>query len=401
MQKRLKEIPMSDKPGAAKSKTAGKQESRERVTRQESVLPPQPLPPLKDSDFNEDWGPYQTSPLRDVCGNLIQENAHSLYKNRKSLLEASSPLSAVHPELDEWLQSLGSFDPRAAIEQPQFDLSAVMPRIGVSGTKMRFPLKPMNYVINYSDIHSNAAQAPDPVAFKKLVPQYIPKGRKPILAFFGGRHLTKGLPSISDWWEGKFLDQFEAVMLPDFSAFMTDPKPQVLLGERLTQIFGESGSFEGRTVIPTIAWTNEESLVRQLDLWVSQYPNIHTIHFDGLGFDVNRVLWAWRHLFAIEKYFPHFPHIRWIFSGLTSGWHIHELRRILPEMNWTLMTPFSMYLQATRGSSDPQIQARKFESLLQRVQDMRSGRIPTEPMTRPDEWPKRVEVVANSVPQYS
>ena len=353
-------------------------------------LPPDPLPPLADPCFGDQPGPYSASPLRDVCGTRIQPDALGFYKHRELLCRADTWVkTCAHPELEAWLGDVGGFDPRSALSQPalsEWPLSAIIPRLSVWGEQLPFPLDPATYVIDYTYLHSNPRTLPERAWVMRLRERF-PEGAKLILAFFGNRALTLGLWPQIEFWHHPFLDQFDAVLMPDFSAFSDDPTPQYLLGERMQQVFAQDGARAGRTVIPSIAWTTESSLRRQIELWASRYPSVNTIHLDCYGSQVDRTGWNWRWLFAMEKYCAHLPHIRWLVSGMTSGWTVRELNRIFPAGNYCLAPSVSAYLGVMSGSRDPAWQAQAFRIKMRRFEDLKAGREVAEPMARPDSWP--------------
>jgi len=190
-----------------------------------------------------------------------------------------------------------------------------------------------------------------------------------------------------DFWELDFLKEFDGIFLPAFSAFSDDPIIQYMIGERQQQIFGQEGCQAGFNVIPVVAWGQISSLRRQVDFWTSLYPNVHTFAFDGLGSNINRRLWAWRWIFAIEKFLTGMDHIRFVFSGLVSGWAIGELNRIFPNKNYHLIGSRHEYIRASSGTSDKDAQGRALRKYIKRLEDFRSGAEIAEANPRPDNWP--------------
>src|SRR5690606_16703569 len=148
----------------------------------------------------------------------------------------------VHPDLEAWIADVGSFDPHSRVVQPSledFPLSAVCARVDVRGRKMPFALEPMTYLVDYASLHTNPRTLPDPDKVPDLFENHFPEGSQLLLSFFSDRALTLGLWALTDFWNQPWLDQFTAVVLPDFSAFSDDPWPQSLLGERMHQVFAE------------------------------------------------------------------------------------------------------------------------------------------------------------------
>lgn len=352
----------------------------------EAKLPPDELEPLDDPCFAGP-GPYASSELRRVTGTRINPDAIGWYKRRQLI---TSPQFAVktagHPRLEDWLGDVRSFDPRAKVTQPapeKWPLTAVMPQIIIRQGGAPFELEPMSYIVNFETFHSNAMTLPSELHLR----EHLPAGAGLYLAWFGARKFINGLWAQTDFWFQPWLDQFDGFLMPDFSAFSDDPAPQYLLGERMMQIFAEEGSAAGQTVIPTIAWASEHSLRRQIELWTSLYPRVNTIHLDCYGKNVNRTGWTWRWLFALEKYCQGKDQIRWLVSGLNSGWAIGELNRIFPARNYNIIQPLSGFVAVFRATTDSAVAKQRFQTKVRQAQDFRSGRAVADPLPRPERWP--------------
>lgn len=352
---------------------------------------PDPIPPLPDPYLDGEISPYSISPLRDVCGTRIAFDS-PYYKVRSAMTRPGFWLkSAVHPELEIWINQVSGFDPRSKIIQtplPDLPMSAVIPRILGKGGGLPFSMDKGTYIVDYPSMNS----APDKPPEREWVPSFkqdsLPEGSQLLLSFFGSRKLTMGLWTIQGFWDHPFMKQFDGVMMPDFSCFADDPKPQSLFGERMMQIFAREGSDAGMNIIPTIAWAEESSMRRQVELWASQYPYVNTIHLDCYGAKVDRKGWIWRWLYAIEKYCKPHQHIRWLISGVTAGWAIRELNEIFPNRNFNLIMALSPYVNSMVGSTDPEFRARKFREKIRTLEDLHSGRVQAPKDPRPDEWPQ-------------
>lgn len=357
-------------------------------------LPPEDLT-LPDPCFQDGRGPYHVSALRDVCGTRINPDAIGWYKRRQLLTRPECPAkTAVHPDIELWLGDVGSFDPRSQVVQPplsEWPFSAVMPRIVVYGEKLAFPLDPMTYVIFYKDLHSNPRTLPSRPWVSRLKERF-PEGTQLVLSFLAGRALINGLWAQTEFWQAEFLRQFDAVVIPDFSAFSDDPVPQSLLGERMHQIFAQEGSEAGHNVIPAIAWMDEYSLRRQIELWVSAYPKVNTILIDCDGTNVDPTGWKWRNLFAIEKYCAPHSHIRWLISGITPGWAIRELNDMFPKRNYHIIPSVSVYVNAMQSSPDPGFRHHKFMQRIKQIEAFRAGTEVADRMPKPEVWPQFSDV---------
>jgi Domain of unknown function (DUF4417) len=374
------------------------------MTRRDDLLPPEEIPALPDPCFDNQLGPYSHSDLKQVVGTRINPDSIGWYKHRELLLSERCPAkTCAHPELEGWLGDVGSFDARVRINQPpasQWPMSKIIPRMALWGESLPFEIEPGTYMIDYLSLNSDPTSTPTRDWVPRLRERF-PEGSRLILSFFGPegargrRPLIIGLWTLRDFWYAPFLDQFDGVVLPDFSAYSDDPLPQMLFGERQAQIFAQEGSDAGRTIIPAIAWCTEASLRRQVELYTSQ-PNVNTILMDCYGSHIQKVGWAWRWLFAIEKYCAGKDHIRWMFTGLASGWVIRELNRIFPNGNYALVTTASPQIAATRGTTDKEIMAKRFRRAIGKLEDFHSGRMVADPEVRPETWPTFGELLSMS-----
>lgn len=352
-------------------------------------LPPDPLPALKDPFFEDGEGIYQYSPLRVATGTKINPDSFSYYQHREVLtMEGFPAKTIVLPEIETWLTDTMGFDPRSIVKQTpkqEMPLSAVIPQvIPRNNGSFLFPLEEGTYLVNAMNIQPNPMTYPERIIGIK---NHLPEGSKLYLAWFGDHDYIETLWTRMDFWDLEFLKEFDGILLPAFSAFSDDPIVQNIIAERQQQIFAQEGFEAGFNVIPVIAWGHLESFRRQVDFWTSLYPHVHTIAFDCLGHTVNRRLWTWRWLFAIEKYLIGLDHIRFIFSGLVSGWAIKELNRMFPNTNYHLIGSRHEYIRASSGTSNKEAQSRALRKYIARLEDFRSGREIAETNPRPDQWP--------------
>lgn len=354
-------------------------------------LPPDPLPALPDPAYDGQLGPYAYSPLREVTGTRINPAAVGWYRRREALTSQRGVLSCAHPDLAGWLGDIRSFDPFTWVSQPKpsdWPLPAILPQITVTGNKLPFPLPDdiNTYMIEYENL-TMPGKLPDKPWVLDLKSKF-PEDAQLILTFFGGkRELFWGLWTESGFWHHPFLDNFTAICLPDFSSFSDDPIPQSLLGERMQMIFAREGAQAGRTIIPKIAWRSEDSFRRQIELWVSQYPRVNTIMLNCYGHGIDRATWAWRWLYAIEKYCKGHDHIRWIIAGITQGWAIRELNEIFPKKNYSLLPSKLQFIAAQRKAVDPEVMAQRFANKMRHLGAYWSGEEIAEAFPKPTKWP--------------
>jgi hypothetical protein len=353
-------------------------------------LPPDPLPPLPEPDTGAP-GPYSQSSLRDVCGSRINPDAIGWYRRRELMTSKECGVkSCAHPDMETWLTQVRSFDSRMLVRQPpaaEWPLSKVIGQIPIWGEKLPFALpENQTLVVRYEDLVPNPITPPADARALNASERFQDGNHALILSFFGDRRYISGIWPQTDFWQQPFLDQFTAVIMPDFSHFCDDPIPQSLIGERMLQIFAEEGYYAGRTVIPSIAWRSEDSLRRQVELYKSLYPRVHTVLLDCYGSGVKTQLWMWRWLFAIEKYMTDTP-IRWLIGGLSSARALMELRDILPNGNYHIITPLSMHRACMRVAQDKEVMATRFHAKSKAIEEYASGERNIDRLPRPDEWP--------------
>lgn len=374
----------------------GNEESVEERPALVAGLPPAPLPPLPDPCFGYRPGPYALSELRSATGTRINPDARRAYTDRERALSDRGSITCAHPRLREWLGDVGSFDPHSAIRQPppgEWPLSEVLPTVSVRrNLGLPFELDPGCYAIEYAGIAPSTGRLPD-AGWARHLRKSFPAGSKLLLAFFE-RHapIAAQLWVESEFWAAEFLEGFDYLLLPDFSSYSNDPIPRSLIGERQQQIFAAEGSRAGRVVIPTISWRSEDSFRRQLELWTSFWPHCNTIALNCYGSGVNKTLWAWRWLFAIERYCTLYPHMRWIVAGMNVGWMIGELRRILGEDRFLLLVYPHAFLQVQRAALHPDTVADRFRARIEMFAAYRRGDDVATPVPRPERPPTFAEI---------
>lgn len=352
-------------------------------------LPPDSLPPLKDPVY-DGLGPYAASPLRDVTGTRVNPDAIESYTQRQFMATADAPLNCANPLLPTWLDDIRSFDPRAQVVQAPLEawpLHVVVPRISIWGEKLPFKLPPATYLIDYRYLNSRPGQPPERPWVAKLHERFA-EGTQLLLGFFGDPTLNWGLWGQREFWQLEFLEQFSGVIAPDFAAYGDDPVPESLLGERMVQVFCSEGSRQGQNIIPSVAWRSVDSFRRQVELWAGMYPNVHTIQLDCDGFGVNRNLWWWRWLIAMENYCQGLDHIRWIITGRPAGWVLRELNRIFPKRNYTIVPSVALYNSCLSSSRGVAWMEETFLRKIERLEGFWSGDELADPMPRPDFWPQ-------------
>jgi hypothetical protein len=351
-------------------------------------LPPDPIPPLHDVVYGGP-SPYAYSDLRSVTGTRINPHAVAWYRRREVMTSRRGVLSGVHPDLKGWLGDIRSFDPFCkVIQHPinEWPLPCIIPQVSVTGNPLPFPLKPGTYMIDYQYL-TIPGKLPEKDWVINLKDKF-PEGSELILTFFGGeRKLFWSLWTQMGFWRHPFLQNFKAIAIPDFDSYSDSPIPQSLLGERMQMVFANEGAANGHTIIPKVAWRNEDSFRRQIEMWTAQYPKVHTIILNCYGNNINKRYWHWRWLMAAEKYCADKDHIRWIFAGMTPGWVVRELNEIFPKKNYCLLPSGLQFVAAQRKAVDPLVMADKFQIKMAEMASYWKGEVVAEKMARPTFWP--------------
>lgn len=332
-------------------------------------------------------GPYAHSPLRTITGTQINPEAAYWYEHRELVCTPTSPVrTCAHPDLDLWLENVAGFDPRMHMRQPpaaEWPLPLLVPRVKVHRHFPPFDLPVGWYAIDYQDINASLHHLPQREWLSGLRDMF-PAGSKLILDFIGKHEFIEPLWRFGrEFWEHPFLDSFDAVIVPEFSSFLDDPKPTYLIGERMKQIFAEEGHSAGRLVVPSLAWASESSLRRQADLIGSLAPDmINTVFLDMLALNVDRTAWLWSRFDMLYKYFAPLD-CRFLISGATAGWAVAELHEIFPRGNFHLLH-IGPYMQATRIEANRFERAEVFRKECQRLEEWAAGEHLPARMPRPD-----------------
>jgi hypothetical protein len=344
--------------------------------------------PISDPSFGDKPGPYYLHPLADVCGTRENPDAAYLYHGGEITPEASWIASATPGSvLGDWLRQLHSFDSHAEINQPDADewpLSGVIGNVWPTKVKGRpFPFAPGTYLIDYQHLASRPGKPPTKAWVNELR-SFFPEGSTLLLGFFGGkRELTTSLWAQRGFWDEAFLDQFDAIIGPDFGSYCNLPTPQIFIGERMQQIFLTEGAEAGHVVIPMISWSTEESLRRQVELWASRPESVNTVLLNCYASEVNPTAWRQRWLAAMHKYLAPHRHIRWIITGMTPGWAIRELNEIF-DGNYCLVPSYGQFIAAQRSAVDADLMGRRYQRHLEKLEDFRTGRVVAPALELPD-----------------
>ncbi len=355
------------------------------------------LPPLADPAYGG-LGPYASSPLRDVVGARINPDAYGDYyaHAERELAHPESKLSCFHPQLSDNLSAVLGFDPRLALRQLParlWPLSGVIPMLvpGAQG-KLPFAVPAGSYLIAYSHLvrHPGGTLESDGAILR--LKESLPPGSSLLLTFHGHYEHLNAAWMQDGFWDQPFLAHFDGIIIDNFDPFSNSPRPMTLQAERMHQLFMEDGCLAGHNVIPALAWADEPSLRRQVELFVSN-PHLNTVYVDAYGPQVDRQTWSWRWLMALERYVAPHEHVRWLIGGLSSAWQLQELHRIFPAGNFSLVLSRNHFVHVQSGTASRAIQAGKFEASLARLEDLRTGRETATRMPRPDHWPTYAEAL--------
>ena len=353
------------------------------------------LEPLPDPAYGDRLGPYAYSPLREVVGTRVNPEAYvQFYADLTAAAEEGTKLTCYSPYLTSELTGFDGLYPRARVRQlpaSEWPLTGVIPTFSPNGQgRLYFPLQPATYAVEYAHFVSKPGGTPKQ-PWIEHIKELLPKGSRLILTFYGNHeYLETTWAQGKAFWAQPWLRQFDALVIYNFDAFGNSPRIQSITRERMHQIFATEGTESGFNIIPSLAWANEPSLRRQVRLWVGN-PDINTIFVDAYGPAMDKQLWGWRWLEAIERYCAPHTHIRWLIGGLRSGWHIEEFRRMFPKGNFSIIAEREVFVSAMRGSANREIQAEKFAKRIRALEDLRTGVSTATRVPRPDHWPTAAE----------
>lgn len=350
-------------------------------------LPGVELPPLPEPDGKP--GPYAYSGLRHITGSRMNPKARKVWytKYRHRLRAVDAPVvTCAHPQLADWLRVRGGLEPRWRCEHrpaSEWPLSRVIPRVVPSPHFPNWEIPVGTYWFDYPSITGSQTKLPEKGWMLELKDR-LPEGSTAILGCIGEYQMR-----VTMWrfhkviWDHPFIQQFDAVVCPDFSSYLDDPRPQALIGERMTQEFIETGYSRGFEIIPIISWQDETALRRQVDLLGALFPKVNTIYIELVSRGVDRTVWLFTRLEQIEKYLAHLP-LRFIFSGCDAGWANTELHRIFPNGNYHLTTMWP-WLQTAQEPGLKEQKARYFRRKIRRLEDLQRGENLPPPKPRPDD----------------
>jgi len=356
-----------------------------------SDLPGEQLPALAGPDGQPTI--YANSGLRTVTGTRIDAPAYeSWYSGQAELLASieSPVLTCAYPQMEQWLKAMNGLDPQLRISQPQaadWPITQVIPRVMPAKKGLPFELPEGNYWIDYGTVSSSMRHLPEREWTNSITAQF-PDPNKVTLGFIGQHALSRLIwRQRFSLWSHPFFEQFRlgGMVVPDFSAWLNDPKPQALVGMRMSQQFAELGAERGYLMIPTLAWQNNEMLARTCDLLGSLYPRVNTLYLYLNSMGVDRVPWVYSRLQDIQDHLAPLP-FRYIISGVESAWGIHALREVLPRSNFHLAVG-APWMQARLGFGSDQDRALIFRRSVARVESLSRGEgTPSMPERPEDPW---------------
>jgi hypothetical protein len=370
-------------------------------------LPPTQLPPSFDPVYRG-ASPYALSGLGRVCGTRINPYCVDLragepayiYDNPGDARSGDSLLTCAHGRdsgrslLEAHLGDYGGFDPRCRFRQPPpsaWPLPAIIGRIEAGATPA-MPLPAGAWMIDYRYlVYRDGTEKP----WTANLRDRFAEGSFLILTFWGDQQLKRGLWTDSGFWQRPLLDQFDAVCVPPIHSHCDDPYPQMHAGDRKLQKLVEEGVAAGRLVIPSIAFTNEQHLRRQLDLWGSYKnpdgtPAPFTLMVDANGAGLSSPqTWRLRWLMALRDQFAPLRHGRFLISGLHQHESISELRRIFPDGNFHVVASLPRYLNSLGTALRPQTRADNYLTGLEQLADFYWGRLEKPlPVAYPERLPR-------------
>lgn len=326
-------------------------------------LPGVHLDPLPEPDGKP--GPYAVSGLKTITGTRRNPLSDWYRLARDELSQETAPaITCAHPQLSVWLEQVEGLDPQWAITQPpasEWPLSKVIPRVVTSPSFPNWPLPAGTYWFDYSSITKSTRHLPT-LPYTHELASKLPEGSTSILGCIGPLPIRMSMWKFRNIiWSHPFIRQFDYIVVPDFSSYMDDPRPQALVGERMTQLWLQRGWERGYNMVPILSFQNEEALRRQVDLFGAMYPQVNTIYIELLSRGVPREPWIFHRLDLIEKHLGHLP-FRFLLSGVESGWAMRETRRVFPNGNFHVVTIWPWM----RASLSPGLKDQKARDFRQR-----------------------------------
>lgn len=353
-----------------------------------SLLPPDPLPPAVDPETGEP-DLYAESPLRSSTGSHIHHQARDWYRRRSLMVTPQAPVkSAVHPEIELWLNNVGDLDLRLRISQPppeEWPLQRFLPRVVPYRNFPGFDIPVGTYVIAYHKINKSIGRLPN-LEWLTGLKAMFPPGSKLILDFCIPDVYLDPIWSFSkqEFWGHPIMEQFDAIIAPNFSSYIDDPPIQRLLCEKMCTVSAQEAHDMGRTVIPMLCWVTEDGLRRQLDAIGALYPRVHTVYVQIQSIGVGRVAELWKQFDYLEKYLAPLP-FRYIINGCTSGWGVRELCRIFPRGNFHLVNG-NAWMDVVRTSAPDVRKAEMFNEAITKFDTWARGDDLPPPMPRVEFW---------------
>lgn len=358
-----------------------------------SELPGVDLEPLPQPDGS--LSPYSASDLKTVTGTQIMPRPWRVWYSKRGKLLASEQapvVTAAHPQLDLWCKVLEGLDEKLEISQPvvsQWPLSRVIPRAVAGPNGMPWPLPKGTYWLDYNQISQSMRKLPDR-EWTYTASEQFPEGSQVLLGFIG-EHLISRLLWRHRYslWRHPFFEQFRkhAIVCPDFSSWLTDPRPQALVGQRMTQQFAELGHQHGYTMVPIVTWQSRDMLLRQIDMLGSLYPKVNTVYIYLISMGVPRDAWMWaRFEDMISTGLADLP-FRFIISGSEAGKYVRALREdVLPRGNFHLVTA-DPWMRARMGFGSLEDKGRAFRRHVARIEGYHRGEdLPPKARKPEDPW---------------
>ncbi len=322
-------------------------------------------------------GLYSRSGLKTITGTRMNPLARKLWYERVPALlkdPAASPvITGAHPQAAQWMEHLGGLDARWRIEQrpPQdWPLSTVIPRVKMSSGFPQWPLGAGTYWVDWESLASSPRSFPDKPWMEEIKSR-LPEGSLALLGGIGRFEIRMSMwARRHEIFASPVVRQFDAVVCPDFS-YLDDPRPQGLAAERMTQLWVQAGAEQGLNMIPTVSWQNETALRCQLDALGAQYPQVHTVYMDLLAATTRRRPWVMTRTHEIAEHMASLP-LRFLISGLDSGWAVRRILEVLPEGNFHLVTLWP-WLRTGFNPGTAQMKGDSFRRMIRRYEEWAQG----------------------------
>ncbi len=178
-----------------------------------------------------------------------------------------------HSSRDLWQADVGTLDLELAIgEQSPIALPPFVPSVKLR-ERMRGAFVPWTYTVTVSDLIRTDG-TPREVAYR--VRDYFPEGSRLVLNFFCEDRFLEPIWTIGpSFWEGEWLDAFDAIVSVNYSLYADDASFAIMTSQKQAQMSVQEIHDAGHAVIPLLQYVDEANLYELLECYGSNA--VHTV----------------------------------------------------------------------------------------------------------------------------